>query len=249
MKKLLTMIAAMLLPITMMSANEKITVRIKGMRCEECAHKVTSVVKKLNGIEAMDFDLEKRTVTVEFDPAQTCSDSIKARLDRTGRYKTSPYRQDDVIRRGFGLQMSDMHCQSCADRITKRLETMTGIDSIAPHVDKQYVFIRYDANKTCKADIRKALLELGFTPVNYYTSKNISFAYFNIPQEACNDATIEEVLAMDGVDDVAVNAKRKSLAITFVNNETTAEQLLHAIQASGIDATLPPVHECKENEK
>ena len=143
--------------------------------------------------------------------------------------------------------MGDMHCQNCADRIAKRLEAIEGIDSMSPHLDKQYMFIRYDANKTCQKVIRDALGELGFTPVNYYTSKDISFAYFNVPKEACTDATIEEVLVLDGVDDVNVNPKRGSLAITYINNQTTAEKLLEAIQAAGIKATLPPAHECKEN--
>ena len=240
----------MLVCTVMTAANDTVVLRIKGMRCEECGHKVTTVLRKLPGIGKMDFNFERRTVAVEFDPAQTCTDSIKARLAATGRYKSVPYDKNEVIRRGLGLQMGDMHCQNCADRIMKRLETIEGIDSMSPHIDKQYMFIRYDANKTCQNTIREALKDLGFTPVNYYTSKDISFAYFNIPKEACNDDTMEEVLVMDGVDDVNVNARRGSLAITYVNTETSEEKLLQAIQAAGIQAIVPPAHECKEtNEK
>ncbi|MBR1395642.1 MAG: copper ion binding protein [Prevotella sp.] len=247
MKKLILLAAAMLLAITITAANETIVLRIKGMRCEECAHKVTTVLKKLPGIESMNFDLEKRTVTVEYDAALTCTDSIRQRLARTGRYKPTAYSKTDVIHRGIGLQMADMHCQNCVDRITRCLQAMEGIDSLGPHLDKHYFFIRYDANKTSKADIRQALLGLGFTPVNYYTSKDISFAYFDIPKEDCTEATIEEVLAMDGVDDVNVNPKRGTLAITYVNKDTSTEKLLQAVQAAGIKATIPPAHECKEN--
>lgn len=247
MRKVLLLTAAMLTTITMTAADKTIVFRIKGMRCEDCAHKVTTVLAKLPGIENTNFDLEKRTVTIDYDTKQVSGDSIKAQLDRTGRYKTSVYNENEVIRRGIGLQMGDMHCQGCANRIMKHLQTMEGIDSMAPHLDKQYMFIRYDANKTCKADIRQALLELGYTPVNYYTSKDISFAYFNIPQEACTEATIEEVLTLDGVDDANVNPKQGSLAITYVNKETSAEKLLQAVQAAGIKAAMPPTHECKEN--
>ena len=83
--------------------------------------------------------------------------------------------------------------------------------------------------------------------MSYYTSKEISFAYFLIPKEQATESTIEEVLALDGVDDVNVNAKRGSLAITYVNKDTSEQQLLQAIQEAGIKATLPPAHECKEN--
>lgn len=246
-RKKILLTAALFSALTMTAANETVVLRIKGMRCEECAHKVTTVLKQLKGIGTMDFDLEKRTVAVGFDPALTCTDSIKARLAATGRYKSTPYDKDEVIRRGIGLRMDDMHCQRCADRIMERLQTMTGIDSMAPHLDKQYMFIRYDANRTCKDNIRRELVELGFTPVTYYTSKVISFAYFNIPKEACTEDTIEEVLAMDGVDDVNVNPRQGSLAITYVNNETSVEKLQEQIKAAGIEATLPPAHECEEN--
>ncbi|MBR1448608.1 MAG: cation transporter [Prevotella sp.] len=228
---------------------DTLTVRIKGMRCGECAHKVKTVVKKGPGIESIDFNLERRTATIAYDPAQTCADSIKAHLDATGRYKASAYSPNDTILRGFGLRIDDMHCQNCYNRISQRLQTMEGIDSMAPHLDKHYIFVRYDANQTCKADIRRVLGGLGFTPVNYYSSPKVAFAYYNIPAEAAVEATIDEVLTLTGVEDANVNAKRKSLAVTYFTDETTADALLEAIKAAGIEAVVPPAHVCKEEQK
>jgi len=246
MKKLLLLLAIVCLSQAANAATDTLTVRIKGMRCEECAHKVKTVLGKLDGIEKVLFNIERRTATIAYQKEKTCTDSIEARLAATGRYKASPYSSTEVITRGMGLQMSDMHCQKCADRIMKRLQTMEGIDSMSPHLDKHYMFIRYDANRTSKAVICKVLGELGFTPVNYYTSKNISFAYFNIPAECVNEETIETALALDGVDDANVNARQRSLAITFVNNETTEEKLVEQLQAEGIKAVVPKPHECNE---
>ena len=231
------------------TATDTLTVRIKGMRCEECAHKVNTVLHKVNGVKGIDYNLERRTAAIAYDKSQTCRDTIEARLAATGRYKASSYSKDEVIRRGMGLRMDDMHCQNCANRITKRLEQIEGVDSLAPKVDKQYVFVRYDANRTTKDVIRKALGDLGFTPVNYYPSNDISFAYFLIPEEAANNETIETAIILDGVDDVNVNAKRGSLAITYFNKETSVEKLQQQLKAEGIDATLPPPHECKEEKQ
>ena len=228
------------------TAQDTLTVRIKGMKCEECGHKVMVAVKQLPGIESMRFNYERRTSTIVYDPAQTCADSIRARLAATGRFKASAYSPTEVIRRGFGLRMDDMHCQNCANRIAAKLQQMEGIDSMSPHLDKHYFFIRYDANRTCKADIRQALVGLGFTPVNYYTSPKIAFAYYNIPAEQATQASIDEVLILDGVDDVNVNAQRKSMAVTYFTDETTAEKLLAAIHEAGIKAEIPAPHECKE---
>jgi type VI protein secretion system component VasF len=61
--------------------------------------------------------------------------------------------------------------------------------------------------------------------------------------------TIDEVLMLTGVEDVNVNAKQHSLAVTFFTDETSADQLLKDIKAAGIDAEVPPAHECKEEKK
>ena len=138
MKNLFLLIAAWMLTTTSfaVNTNDSLVVRIKGMRCEECAHKVSNVVRKNPGIDHIDFDYEKRTAVIHYDASAVSADTIKAQLARTGRYKTSPYSKDEVITRGMGLQMGDMHCQKCADRILQRFKGMEGIDSIAANLDK-----------------------------------------------------------------------------------------------------------------
>ena len=219
--------------------------RIKSMRCEECAHKVGTALRKNPAVESLSFDLEKRTVSVSYNATRTCPDSIMNYLRGT-RYKPSAYSKTDTIMRGMGLKMADMHCRNCANRISKRLSEVEGIDSIGPNIEKHYVFFRYDANRTSKADIREILTGMGFTPVNYYTSKNISFAYFKIPAEQVCDETIETALAIEGVDDANVSKRQKSLAITYVNTETSEEKLLEELKTAGIEAVVPAPHVCKE---
>lgn len=57
------------------------------------------------------------------------------------------------------------------------------------------------------------------------------------------------ILALDGVEDVNVNAKRNTLAYTFFNDETTADRLYKEILEAGIDAKAPKPHECSEEKK
>ena len=44
------------------SAADTLTVRINGMRCNECGHKVKNVLRKNPGIGALEFNYERRTV-------------------------------------------------------------------------------------------------------------------------------------------------------------------------------------------
>jgi len=57
------------------------------------------------------------------------------------------------------------------------------------------------------------------------------------------------VLAIEGVEDVNANARRKSLAVTYFSKEISADKLLEEIQKAGIQAVVPKPHECSENEK
>lgn len=247
MKKVTFLLAALFCTLFASAANETDTmiVRIKAMRCEDCAHKVNVALHKDEGVEGLEFNLERRTVIVEYNPAKTNPEKIKEELNATGRYKPSAYDKNEVIRRGMGLQMSDMCCQDCADRISKKLYGMVGVDSVAPHLDKQYTFIRYNANKTCKAEIKQALLDMGFTPTTYYTSNVIRFAYYNVPEDIDVEEATEQVLALDGVDDATINPKRHSLAITYVTEQTNPEKLLSDIKAMGLKVTVPTTPQCK----
>lgn len=218
---------------------DTLTVRIKGMRCEECAHKVKNVMRLLPGIEGVTFNIERRTASIAYDSKQLCADSIKARLAATGRYKASAYSPQDVIIRGMGLRLADMQGEEDYHRISQRLQTMKGIDSIAPHLDKHYIFVRYDANRTSKADVRRVLSDMGFTPVNYYSGPKVAYAYYQIPADKISQETMDEVLMLTGVEDVNVNAQRKSLAVTYFTDETTAEQLVKDIKAVGIIVKNP----------
>ena len=226
MKKLFSCLLALALTLPLLTASaDSVTVRIKAMRCEDCAHKVNTALSSKPGIESLDFNLERRTVTVEYNPALTCTDSIYAALKSTRRYMPSEYNPKEVIRRGMGLKVEEMKTSEDSLCIMEGLGNEVGIDSIGPNMAKGYIFVRYDANRTDRATICQHLEDLGFTPVAYYTSPVISHAYFKIPPALCTEDTVEQVLTIDGVDDANVNEHLGSLAITFVNTTTTREKL------------------------
>ena len=231
------------------AAVDTLKVRINGMKCGECGHKVLNVLRKVDGVGDVEFNYERRTAFIAFDNAKTCADTIRTRLAATKRYVSSPYDPNAVIRRGIGMRMDDMHCQKCANRITARLQQIAGIDSLSPHLDKHYFFIRYDANRTSKHEIREVLTNMGYTPVNYYTSNDVAYAYYLLPEGQATQETVDNVLVIDAVDDVNVNPKRNALAITYFVKELSADDLLKQIRESGVEATIPPSHQCKEGEK
>ena len=248
-KNLILMALCAICTLTANAASDTITVRVKAMRCEECGHKVKNALRLNPGVGALEFNYERRTVRIAYDPQKTDVDSIYRTIATTKRYKASAYDPNEIIRKAIGLRIDDMHCRKCVDRIAQKLKAIQGMDSIAAHLDKHYYFIRYDANRTSQAEIRSTLVKAGYTPVNYYTDRRIAWAYYLIPAEAATDDTIGSILAIDGVDDVNVNARRKSLAVTYLNTKLTPEQLLDEVHKLGIKAELPAPHECKEEQE
>lgn len=227
-------------------ASDTLTIRIENMHCNHCSFKVRKALRPLAGISDIQFNLDRRTATITYDPSQTCPDSINNRIAATGRYTASTYSKNDIISRTIDLRIDDMHCGKCAQRIKERLGQIAGIDSMAPHTLRHYITVSYDANRTSRDNIRAAINELGFTPVNYYDSDKAGYAYFLLPEGMATTATIEKVAELDNINDVNTNAKRNSLAITYLCKNISEEQLLQEIRNLGIEATLPQPHVCKE---
>ena len=216
------------------------------MHCDHCAHKVRTLLHQNEGVGHLSFDLERHTATIAYDPTITCVDSIKSQLAATKRYAASDYSKDDVIYNETGLHIDDMFCGKCANRIVERLNQLSGVDSIAPHIGKHFISIRYDANKTHLKDIRIALSEIGFTPVRHYENERASYAFFTLPTNQVTEETTDAILALDGVADVFVNGKKGTLAVTFDNTETSTEKLREQIRAENLSVEVPPAHQCKE---
>ena len=146
----------------------------------------------------------------------------------------------------LNLRIDDMHCGKCAHRIKGRLAQVEGIDSVATHTLRHYITVSYDGNKTNGQAIRAAISELGFTPVSYFKGEDYGYAYFLLPEGAANEETVKKVSALQNVCDVNVSPKRKALALTYRSKETDESALLKAINALGIEATLPEPHVCKD---
>lgn len=147
------------------------------------------------------------------------------------------------------VRIDDMHCRKCSNRIMTRLSSIEGVDTMIPRLGFHSMFIRYDGRRVSGDSLRAAISQIGYTPVYYYGQRQTAFAYFNLPAEAATQETLDKVKALPAVSDVNVNKRRGAMAVAYYSKETSAEQLLADIQKLGIQAVVPPPHECKEGEQ
>lgn len=139
-----------------------------------------------------------------------------------------------MIRRGIGFHLAELSDEGKAQQISEALYRIQGVDSVVPHVDKLWVFVRYDANRTEKQAVRDCLTTLGYTPVNHYTSAEISYALLRLLATQATGQTAEAALLIDGVDDAWVNKATHTLAITYVNKNTSEAKIKEELKEAGI---------------
>ena len=57
---------------------------VQGMSCQHCVHAVKTSVSALAGVDSVDVSLEKKLVTVGFDPGKTTLQSIESAIEDEG---------------------------------------------------------------------------------------------------------------------------------------------------------------------
>lgn len=63
---------------------EQTILKVDGMSCDHCVKAITKAVGALPGVEHVSVDLNGKTVTVTYDPAQSPLDTIRAEIDDQG---------------------------------------------------------------------------------------------------------------------------------------------------------------------
>ena len=57
---------------------------VEGMSCQHCVHAVKTSVSGVAGVSSVDVSLEKKSVTVAFDPALAGLPAIKTAIEDQG---------------------------------------------------------------------------------------------------------------------------------------------------------------------
>ena len=68
----------------MSQTQEELVLSVPDVSCEHCVHPVDGALSPLPGVEGVTTDLERKTVRLRYDPAQTSLATIEAALDDAG---------------------------------------------------------------------------------------------------------------------------------------------------------------------
>ena len=60
------------------------SLKVEGMSCQHCVRAVQGAVGALAGVDTVEVSLEKKLVTVAFDPSRVTIPAIKAAIEEQG---------------------------------------------------------------------------------------------------------------------------------------------------------------------
>jgi copper chaperone len=60
------------------------SLKVEGMSCQHCVRAVQGAVGALAGVDTVEVSLEKKLVTVAFDPSRVTIQAIKAAIEEQG---------------------------------------------------------------------------------------------------------------------------------------------------------------------
>jgi copper chaperone len=64
--------------------SKTMTLNVEGMSCQHCVHAVKTSVAAVAGVSSVDVSLEKKLVTVAFDPSMAGLRAVKTAIEEEG---------------------------------------------------------------------------------------------------------------------------------------------------------------------
>lgn len=132
------------------------TVSIEGMHCATCATTIEKSLKSVQGIDKAEVSFGSNSAVVEYDPSKLEFKSIAKAVEDAG-YK--------VVTERAVIQVDDIRCASCINKIEEELLKLDGVVSASANLATKLVVVEYDPKTVGVGDLKATIKDLGYTPV------------------------------------------------------------------------------------
>ncbi len=139
-----------------MADTKNVTLPVTGMTCANCVATVERNLKKVEGVNQAMVNLSSERATVEFNPDLAGLGDLIARIQRAG-YGVATGEADLLVHR-----MSD---DNDARRLERTLAELEGITEARVSFTSEHARVSYVPTIISQAEIRKAISQAGFEPV------------------------------------------------------------------------------------
>jgi Cu+-exporting ATPase len=140
---------------------------VRGMTCAACANTIERRVGKLPGIRFAAVNLATEKLVVEYDETVPATEDIVKTVENAGYGLEEPAETREVT-----LPIEGMTCASCVARIEKAVGKVAGVTEASVNLTTEKALIRYNPAQTRLSVIKKAILDIGYTPLDADVTDN-----------------------------------------------------------------------------
>ena len=146
----------------------KYHLKIDGMSCMKCVGRVTDALQRVEGVQAVDVDLESGSASIEAD-SPGLSEALRNAVIEAG-YSVADQpepveTQTPTETARIQLTIGGMHCAGCAQTIEKGLSRLPGIESAQVNFASEKLTAAYDPQQTDPQAISAKVRDLGYQVV------------------------------------------------------------------------------------
>jgi len=133
---------------------------VRGMHCASCASRIEKGLRAVPGVEDSAVNFAAERAEVRFDPSQTSLEALHRAVQNLG-YEVP---QEEVV-----IPIQGMHCASCVHRIEQGLRSVRGVIRASVNLATGQAVVSYMPGPTTLTDLRRAVEESGYTPLEIAT--------------------------------------------------------------------------------
>ena len=140
--------------------SKKETVGITGMTCASCASAIERSVAKVPGVISSSVNFATEQLTVSFTN-EVRIENIFEVVENAGYGVKKEIASQKVI-----IPVRGMTCASCVSAIEKAVTVLRGVSKVSVNFATEKATVEYDPSATRLSEIKKAILEAGYEPLN-----------------------------------------------------------------------------------
>jgi Cu+-exporting ATPase len=136
-----------------LESKDKIKIKLGGMTCANCALKIETKLKDLEGVDRSVVNFASEEATVEYDPNRTNYDTFNKAIKDLG-YKASLAKMD--------LKVVSIISKDEFENLEKKAREITGIYSVRSNFEARKLFIEFNELKLNEQEIYSRMKNFGY---------------------------------------------------------------------------------------
>ncbi|MGE4579902.1 MAG: heavy metal translocating P-type ATPase [Desulfuromonadales bacterium] len=142
---------------------ERVTLKIAGMTCANCARTIEKGVGGMAGVQSAVVNFAAEKLRVDFWPEQTGVEAILKKVEALGYRASLPSGETSPGKISFAVQ--GMHCAACSQTLEKKLSQLEGVRSARVNFAREKATVDFDPTLIDRPAIFEAVHRAGYTPV------------------------------------------------------------------------------------